>query len=513
MDESNQILDTLLLENGIFNNPNEKSYLKQQIDELKSIIKKMNLEIINLKMENSELKNQMLNLQTDGNITINETIEHSYRTDEEELERETNWIMVKSKKRKAKSPPVQIPNPKNINPPNQRNQGNKEQQQTHQSKSHQKPLNFGVEQLQQNNVQQSNQQRQDKPQTSIERQPPPINISGILTYAELKNVLDKANLTNYKVIALNNNIWKINTADPDGYRSLSSTLNDEKIQWHTYENKNNRPNKVMVRGLHHTCTKEDIIVDLQAQGYHPTDAVNIIKKESVETDTGILTNRRGLPLFMITFSYEDNIDKIYKIKYIANMKVKIEAIRRTTARIPQCKKCQGFNHTKKYCYREPRCVKCAGKHLTSECSKTSLTTPKCVNCQGNHPASYRGCEIAKELQKIRNKNRSTMPEVPNPEAQIQTQPQQSQPQQRQPQQRHNQITPFQPQPHVSDLQKRSYSQTLQNQHTQNSFNNGILDEILKSIEKINQRLDQQNNINEKFFNKINSIELRSQNNL
>lgn len=40
MDESNQILDTLLLENGIFNNPNEKSYLKQQIDELKSIIKK-----------------------------------------------------------------------------------------------------------------------------------------------------------------------------------------------------------------------------------------------------------------------------------------------------------------------------------------------------------------------------------------------------------------------------------------------------------------------------------------
>lgn len=510
MDENNQILGTPLLGNHGLSIPNENSYLKQQIDELKSIIQKMNHEITNLKIENSELKSLMQNFQTGENETINEKIEHSYRTDEEELERETNWIMVKSKKRKAKSPPAQTPEPKNINPPNQRNQNSKQQPQISQSQSCQQQSNH---QLQQNIIQNTNQQRhQNHVQNSLQKQPPPINISGVSTYAELKEVIVKANLKNYKVIALNNNIWKVNTANPDDYRLLSSTLNEEKIQWHTYENKINRPNKVMVRGLHYTCTKEDIIPDLKAQGFHPLDAVNIIKKESIETDTGILHTRRGLPLFMITFSNEDKTDDIYKIKNIANIKVKIEAIRRNTTRIPQCKRCQGFNHTKKYCNRESRCVKCAGKHLTSECSNSTQTAPKCVNCQGNHPASYRGCEIAKELQKIRNKNRYSRSELPNIEAQIQTNQFEMQTKQYQPQQRHNQIVQYQPTPQMPNSQKRTFSQIVRNQSTQDPNNNGILAEILKNIEKINQRLDQQNNTNEKIFNKINSIELRSQTN-
>jgi hypothetical protein len=29
--------------------------------------------------------------------------------------------------------------------------------------------------------------------------------------------------------------------------------------------------------------------------------------------------------------------------------------------------------------------------------------PKCVNCGEGHPANYRGCIVAKELQKIKNK--------------------------------------------------------------------------------------------------------------
>jgi stalled ribosome alternative rescue factor ArfA len=29
--------------------------------------------------------------------------------------------------------------------------------------------------------------------------------------------------------------------------------------------------------------------------------------------------------------------------------------------------------------------------------------PKCVNCGEGHPVNYRGCIVAKELQKIKNK--------------------------------------------------------------------------------------------------------------
>lgn len=51
-------------------------------------------------------------------------------------------------------------------------------------------------------------------------------------------------------------------------------------------------------------------------------------------------------------------------------------------------------------------MKCAGKHTTIDCPKSTKEEAKCVNCGGSHPASYRGCIVAKELQEIRNKKQA-----------------------------------------------------------------------------------------------------------
>lgn len=68
--------------------------------------------------------------------------------------------------------------------------------------------------------------------------------------------------------------------------------------------------------------------------------------------------------------------------------------------VMQCQNCQRYGHSKNYCHRSPRCVKCAGDHLTKNCErKTKSKDVKCINCQGNHPANYRGCIVAKEIQK------------------------------------------------------------------------------------------------------------------
>jgi len=109
-----------------------------------------------------------------------------------------------------------------------------------------------------------------------------------------------------------------------------------------------------------------------------------------------------LNMFMLTFDNSEDIDKVYKITNILGCKVEIQPIRGSKL-IPQCKKCQKFGHTQKFCAKELRCVKCAGKHLTRECQKTENQNPKCVNCGEGHPANYRGCIVAKELQKIKNK--------------------------------------------------------------------------------------------------------------
>lgn len=59
----------------------------------------------------------------------------------------------------------------------------------------------------------------------------------------------------------------------------------------------------------------------------------------------------------------------------------------------------GYGHTKTYCRKTFRCVKCAGQHETKECTrKTRDDKVKCVNCNGDHPANYRGCLVHKQLQ-------------------------------------------------------------------------------------------------------------------
>lgn len=59
--------------------------------------------------------------------------------------------------------------------------------------------------------------------------------------------------------------------------------------------------------------------------------------------------------------------------------MEIQPLRKTTL-TPQRKKCRANGHTQKYYYKYPRCIKCAGKHLTMDCKKLKNAQPKCVNC-------------------------------------------------------------------------------------------------------------------------------------
>ena len=78
--------------------------------------------------------------------------------------------------------------------------------------------------------------------------------------------------------------------------------------------------------------------------------------------------------------------------------------------IPQYTRCQKYGHPKNYCRNSAKCVKCAERHLTSDCARRSQdVAAKCANCGDQHPANYRGCMVHKKLQhqlypKLRNRN-------------------------------------------------------------------------------------------------------------
>ena len=120
---------------------------------------------------------------------------------------------------------------------------------------------------------------------------------------------------------------------------------------------------------------------------------------------------------MLTFDRTENVQKIYEITDIRGMRVEVTPYRKTGL-LPQCKNCQSWGHTKSYCHKEPRCVKCAGKHTTESCNKSKDIPPKCYNCGENHPANYRGCVVAKELQALRNKAANPKKLLPPPDKQV-----------------------------------------------------------------------------------------------
>lgn len=59
----------------------------------------------------------------------------------------------------------------------------------------------------------------------------------------------------------------------------------------------------------------------------------------------------------------------------------------------QCYSCQQFGHTKSYCKKTFRCVKCGLEHPTANCTKNLTTPPKCEHCLESHTANYSGCNI------------------------------------------------------------------------------------------------------------------------
>ncbi|KMQ83152.1 nucleic-acid-binding protein from mobile element jockey-like protein [Lasius niger] len=147
----------------------------------------------------------------------------SYSTDEAEFDsdarekrdvnKETEYILVKraSKKRKASNTPKTSP------------------------------------QILSGTTKQADQQRQNR--RMREQAPPPIYVIGI-KYHDLEQAIRP---TNTKLKVTNQphpEQFKINFIDYVEYRRLLNLFSERKIEWYTFSDKQNRPIRVMARGLH-----------------------------------------------------------------------------------------------------------------------------------------------------------------------------------------------------------------------------------------------------------------------
>lgn len=173
----------------------------------------------------------------------------------------------------------------------------------------------------------------------------------------------------------------------EDYRNLRKKLEQQDIQMTTFTLRDERPLKVVAKGVPTELSVEEIENDLKEQGY-PARKITRMK------------GREGKELPMILIDIDRKYKSIYELPKIRGINVEIEGLRRKG--IIQCHRCQEYGHVQRNCTAEYRCLKCSENRSTHLCEKEKTTPAKCANCGGAHPANSIKCP-KKPMKKLPEK--------------------------------------------------------------------------------------------------------------
>lgn len=240
------------------------------------------------------------------------------------------------------------------------------------------------------------------------KKPPPIYVADIKEIGKVTNLAEE-NQIKPTVAIMNKNRTKINVDTSDEFRKLSSLLNTNNIQHHTYENKQERNIRVMIKGIPPEMPETNVKASLEVA----LDADNVRVTRKLDKKT-----KEKLSMCHVEFPQNTDIKKIYNLTELDQIyKIRVEPVR-SSKLIVQCKRCQEFGHTKNFCGKEPKCVKCGKNHDTKTCTKPNdpKFPPHCANClvenvkpkDAQHTANWRLCPVALRHQEAYEKSTDTV---------------------------------------------------------------------------------------------------------
>jgi hypothetical protein len=183
----------------------------------------------------------------------------------------------------------------------------------------------------------------------------------------------------YTTKILTNNVVKINSVTPETYRNLIKYFKESNTYHHTYQLKEERAYRIVIKHLHHSTDTEDIRRELLELGHNARNIINAHHRITKEP----------LNLFFVDLDPAEKNKEIYKITALQNKIVQTEPPRANKNNIVQCMRCQQYSHTKSYCNRPFLCVKCGG-HNSKECKKSKDTPATCALCGGITPQTTGG---------------------------------------------------------------------------------------------------------------------------
>jgi len=233
--------------------------------------------------------------------------------------------------------------------------------------------------------------------------PPPIIVNGINDFVQLRSELIKLIGSENFLFKSSTNNLKIITKNSDSYRSVVKFLDDQRAEYHTYQQRENKSFRIVIRNIHPSTPTDEVGIAIQEIGFTVRQVVNVRHK----------ITKLALPIFFVDLEPAEINKDIFHVSSILHTKVKIEEPHKRRELV-QCFNFQKYGHSKTYCSHPPRCVGCAANHPSSSCNKSKDQPPTCALCGGNHPANYRGYTVHKDLQKFKNGPKTTLKYNVNP---------------------------------------------------------------------------------------------------
>lgn len=238
------------------------------------------------------------------------------------------------------------------------------------------------------------------PTSKKDIKPPAIILYGIEDLTKLTELLKSTvNEADFRYKIINKNQLRIICANVQAHKDIIDLVRKNGLIGHTFKRKDQRTCRIVIKNLHHTTPISIIKEALEDTG-------NIVIGEIINARYG--PEKKPTSTFFANLEQGPNNKAAKDIKYIHHQVVKIEDPRKRTT-IVQCQRCQQYGHSKNYCTRPFRCLKCAQPHRTADCAKKDRNTPaKCALCFGAHPANFKGCEVYREILARKskpNKNR------------------------------------------------------------------------------------------------------------
>jgi hypothetical protein len=214
---------------------------------------------------------------------------------------------------------------------------------------------------------------------------PPIFIYDVNNHQEIIKDIT-SNVSGEFSTQLRGQSFKINVSTIDDYRKLTKFYDESNIKYHTFQNLQDKKLEVVIRNIPTSLSENELKTELSDLNYPVLKVTRLLNKDKMP-----------YPLCVVELENNEEGKEIFNLEKLCYAIVRVEPKRKSN-NIPQCTRCQRYNHTKNFCKLDPRCVRCLGQHHYSDCPKPKSETPQCVNCGESHTANFRGCKLHQELK-------------------------------------------------------------------------------------------------------------------